>query len=48
VLITGGGAKLLGENILEDDRFPHAQTVTDPVLANARGFFKYARFLANQ
>lgn len=43
ILITGGGALLLGEHI--QTHFPHARIVSDPVMANARGFWKYARHL---
>lgn len=45
VLITGGGALLLGDQILAHPNFPHARIVDDPVMANARGFWKYARYL---
>ena len=40
VLVSGGGALLLGEHIRE--HFRHARVVGDPVMANARGFWKLA------
>lgn len=48
VLITGGGALLLGEQIKADENFHHARIVPDPVMSNARGFWKYARHLKNR
>lgn len=45
ILITGGGALLLGEHVKAHPDFPHARIVNDPLLANARGFWKYARYL---
>lgn len=43
VLITGGGALLLGEAIRRHWR--HARVVPDPVQANATGYYKLARRL---
>jgi len=41
VLVTGGGALLLGEAIRA--HWKHARIVADPVHANARGYWKLAR-----
>lgn len=43
ILVTGGGALLLGPRILS--RFRHARIVDDPVFANAIGYWKFARRL---
>lgn len=40
VLITGGGGQLLGHYF---QVFPHARVVSEPAMANVRGFLKYAR-----
>jgi len=40
VLVTGGGARLVGEALL--DMLPQAEVVSDPISANARGFWKFA------
>ncbi|MBN1815438.1 MAG: ParM/StbA family protein [Anaerolineae bacterium] len=45
ILIAGGGALLLGPYIARHYR--HARTVTDPVFANAIGFWRFAERLAN-
>lgn len=45
VLITGGGAYLLGDHLAA--HFPQARIVPEPVTANARGFYKLARRLNN-
>jgi plasmid segregation protein ParM len=39
ILVTGGGALVLGERI--QHRYRHARTLPDPALANVRGFLKY-------
>lgn len=41
ILITGGGARLLGPRIVE--RFPHGMVVGDPIFGNALGYFKLAQ-----
>lgn len=41
ILVTGGGALLLGEHIKQ--HWPHARLVGDPVHANAVGYYKLAR-----
>ena len=41
VYVTGGGAHLFGSKIVE--AFPHAELVQDPVMSNARGYWKYTR-----
>lgn len=41
LLVSGGGALLFGDAIRE--RFPYARVVSDPVFANARGFWKLAQ-----
>lgn len=46
VLITGGGALLLGEAIRK--HWKHARLVADPVHANATGYWKFARRLFSQ
>jgi plasmid segregation protein ParM len=43
VLVTGGGALLLGEAI--KGHFPHARIVDEPVFANAIGYWKLAQRL---
>jgi plasmid segregation protein ParM len=48
ILITGGGALLVGKHIAAHPEFPHAHIVDDPILTNARGFWKYARYLAQR
>jgi hypothetical protein len=40
VLLTGGGAMALAARLLQ--RFPAAQVMYEPVLANARGLAKLA------
>lgn len=44
VLVTGGGAEMIGKYIL--DAFPHAVIVDDPVFANAIGYFRYGKAVA--
>jgi len=46
VLVTGGGALLLGEAIRK--HWKHARLVADPVHANATGYWKFARRLFAQ
>ncbi len=46
ILIGGGGALLLGPYICH--RFRHARIVEEPVFANALGYWRFARRLANQ
>jgi len=46
VLVTGGGALLLGEAIRK--HWKHARLVADPVHANAVGYYKLARRLFGQ
>ncbi|MBV7326997.1 ParM/StbA family protein [Chloroflexi bacterium TSY] len=46
VLITGGGAFLIGETL--GKHFPHAQIVDDPVFANAEGFYRWGNRLWRQ
>jgi len=48
IIITGGGALLLGAYIQAHPDFPHACVVSEPVLSNARGFWKYARHLSGK
>lgn len=43
ILITGGGALLLGEHIRR--HWPHAQIVSEPVYGNAIGYWKLAHRL---
>ncbi|MBU0791715.1 MAG: ParM/StbA family protein [Gammaproteobacteria bacterium] len=45
ILVTGGGALLLGPQIMA--RFRHARIVGDPVFANALGYWKFAQRIAN-
>jgi hypothetical protein len=45
ILIAGGGALLLGPRLKA--HFRHAQIVADPVLANARGYWKLAQRLGS-
>jgi len=44
VLVAGGGAHLLGDRIKA--HFRHARVVTNPVFANAIGYWKFARRLS--
>ena len=46
VLVSGGGALLLGSHIRR--HFRHARVVSDPVFANALGFWRFAQRLGNQ
>ena len=46
LLITGGGALLLGDHIRQ--HWPHAQIVAEPVYGNAVGYWKLARRLWGQ
>jgi len=48
IVLTGGGALLVAPYVHEYKDYRRAVVVTDPVLANARGFWKYARFLDAQ
>lgn len=41
ILITGGGARLLGPRIVE--HFPHGVIVDDPVYANSIGYYKLSQ-----
>ncbi len=41
ILITGGGALLMGDSIKTE--FPHAEIVKNPVFANAIGYWKFAQ-----
>lgn len=41
ILVAGGGAHLLGAHVAR--HFRHARTVTDPVFANARGYWRFAQ-----
>lgn len=41
ILITGGGALLMGDSIKAE--FPHAEIVKNPVFANAIGYWKFAQ-----
>ena len=43
ILVTGGGALLLGEHISR--HWPHAKAITNPVSANAIGYWKLAQRL---
>ena len=43
ILVTGGGALLLGSDIKA--HFRHARVVSDPVFANALGFWRFAQRL---
>jgi hypothetical protein len=42
ILVSGGGALLLGPYIRE--HFRHARVVSDPVFANARGYWRFAAY----
>jgi plasmid segregation protein ParM len=42
ILVSGGGALLLGPYIRE--HFRHARVVSDPVFANARGYWRFASY----
>ena len=46
MLVTGGGALLLGDHIRQ--HWPHAQVVTEPVYGNAIGYWKLARRIGRQ
>jgi plasmid segregation protein ParM len=46
ILVSGGGALLLGPRI--QAHFPHARVVSEPVYANALGYWKLAQRLASQ
>lgn len=41
VLVTGGGAQMLGRYIKE--AFPHTVIVDDPIFANAVGYYRYGK-----
>lgn len=41
VLVTGGGAAVIGDRVAR--RFPHAQLLGDPAMANVRGFWRYGQ-----
>jgi hypothetical protein len=41
ILVTGGGALLLGDAIKA--HWKHARIVSDPVFANATGYYRLAR-----
>lgn len=43
ILVTGGGAHLLGNQFKR--QFPHAQVVSDPAMANAKGYYRFAKRL---
>ncbi len=43
ILVTGGGAHLLGSRITA--HFRHAQVVEEPVFANALGYWRFAQYL---
>jgi len=43
ILITGGGARLVGRHI--QAHFEHARVVSDPVFANAIGYYRFAQHL---
>lgn len=43
ILISGGGALLLGGHVKR--HFRHARVTSDPIFANARGFWKFAQRL---
>ena len=46
ILITGGGAHLIGDRIKSHfSKHQSVSIVPDPVLANARGFYRFARYL---
>ena len=45
VLVSGGGALLLGPAI--EAYFRHAQVVSEPVFANALGYWRFAQHLSN-
>ncbi len=44
ILVTGGGAHLLGQYVQR--RFRHARVVSEPVFANALGYWRFAQRLA--
>lgn len=45
ILVTGGGALLLGDRLKAHFRTGHARVVVDPVWANAEGFYRLAQYL---
>lgn len=45
ILVTGGGGLLIGPYVCKE--FRHAAVVEEPVTANARGYFRFARRLWN-
>jgi hypothetical protein len=46
ILVSGGGALLLGPYIKR--HFRHARVVSDPVFANALGYWRFAQRLGQQ
>jgi hypothetical protein len=46
ILVSGGGALLLGRYIQQ--AFEHARVVTEPVFANALGYWRFAQHLAKE
>lgn len=48
IVITGGGALLLGDQIRSQPQFSNALIADAPIYANARGYLKYARYLATR
>lgn len=46
ILVTGGGAHILGPYICR--HFRHARVVSDPVFANALGYWRFARRIAQR
>jgi len=48
ILITGGGAHLVGGTLKRHfSRHADVRLVSDPQMANVRGYYRYARFLAS-
>jgi plasmid segregation protein ParM len=47
IILTGGGALLLGAYLRETWQFARATIPDNPVVANARGFYKYGVFRAS-
>ena len=45
ILVTGGGALLFGRYLTDRIDLTRVRIVDEPVLANARGFWKYAQYL---
>lgn len=45
ILISGGGANLLGEQILNQLQHANISIVDNPVFANAAGFYKFALYI---